>query len=68
MFAAVQLVPFIYVLMAGYGFYPPKEHKFLKDEQVAKLLGLNISEGILLVGYDAGVNIVGAKCFFFIFL
>jgi hypothetical protein len=56
-FAAVQIVPFIYVLMAGYGFYPPADHKYLKDQTVADLLGLNVSDGILLVGYDAGVSL-----------
>jgi hypothetical protein len=50
-FVFVQLVPLIYVLAFAYGNFPSGDNKYLHDQQVADILGLNISEGILLSGY-----------------
>ena len=56
MLAAIQLIPLVYVVICGYEYYPPKDHEMLTDPAVAELLDLNISAGVPLVGYFAGVS------------
>jgi hypothetical protein len=50
-FMFVLIVPLIYVAIMAYGYFPNGEHKYLHDQQVAEILGLNLSERILLSGY-----------------
>jgi hypothetical protein len=50
-FVLVLLVPLSCVVIQAYEYFPNGEHIYLQDQQVADILGLNLTEGILLNGY-----------------
>lgn len=62
--ALISVVPLVYCLLFGFTNFPPPEHAFLRDEAVAKLLGLNISHGQQQLVLLAGFHQVPVKVFF----
>jgi hypothetical protein len=50
-FVFIQIIPLIFVVILAYEYFPNGEHIYLQDQQVADILGLNLTEGILLNGY-----------------
>jgi hypothetical protein len=54
-------VPLVYCSLMGYSYYPPANHTMLGDQQAAQMLGLNVSQGIVLTGYNNGVTLKTKK-------
>jgi hypothetical protein len=63
-FVLVQLVPLIYVVFVAYEYYLPngEAHIVLHDQQVAEILGLNLSGGILFNGFASNSVHTYLKC------
>ena len=55
-FSLLLLVPLVFCILLGCVSYPSEENKFLADNAVAELLGVNITtQKVLLAGFSTGV-------------